>query len=178
MPVVTASELSISLPDAAWFRFESTATYSRLRGRALKDMDFGYFDEAESRLVLVELSSYSKSADPPVSKLLLQEMITKARDALLMLQAAWRAHGEGKALVRELPEPCRKEARVRVCFVIKLTPEHRAALTPIAMANIAGQLRSAVVTSAGLLGLDVHVELFDQRSVLGRLPITEPLPGG
>lgn len=181
MPVETASELFISLPDASWFRFERTRTYGRLRGDALKDMDFGYFDEAAGHLVLVELSSYGKAAAPPVSRLLLQEMIAKARDALLMLQAAWRGHGAGKDLALELPQACRRESRVRLCFVIKLTPEHRVTLTPVAMSNIAGRLRAAVVAAAGLLGLRVVVELFDQRSVLGRLPVTEsppaPAPG-
>lgn len=173
MTVATESGLTISLPEGASFRFEDTATYRRLRGRALKDMDFGYFDGEAGCLVLVELTSYEKASDLPKSDVLLAEMIAKARDSLLMLQAAWRGYGEGRALAPELPAPCRSRSPVRLCFVMKLRPEHRAVFTPVTMSNVWGRLRTCVIACAELLGLEVHVELLEHRRAMERLPITE-----
>jgi hypothetical protein len=173
MPVETESDLSISLPEGSSFRFAKTATYQRLGGRSLKEMDFGYFDEAKGSILLVELTSYRKATEAPKSAVLLTEMITKARDSLLMLQAAWRGHGEGKALAPELPQSCRKELRLRICFVMKLRPEH---LVSFAMSDIRGRLKTCVAACAELLGLEVHVELFDHTTAMRKLPITEPPP--
>jgi len=173
MAVETESELSITLPDGAWFRFAKTATYKPLGGRALKEMDFGYFDRAEGHLVLVELTSYAKATDLPKAATLQAEMIAKARDSLLMLQAAWRGHGAGNALLLELPEACRKELDLRICFVVKLRPEHRVSFTTV-MSNIRGTLNSCVTASADLLGLKVNVQLLHHLNAMGKLPITEP----
>lgn len=179
MAVEVESGLEVTLPDGKSFRFSRSVTYQSLKGRALKEMDFGYKDDTADRLVLVELTSYTRETDiVPTSSLILLEMITKARDSLLMLQAAWRGHGSGKALRDELPEACRKESRIRICFVINVSPEHRKSLTPFVMSNLGGQVKSCVVASAALLDLNVHVELFDQRSVLGKLPIKDPHFGG
>lgn len=175
MPVYTESELSISLPDGKSFQLGKMAAYRSLSGCALKEMDFGYLDEDGGHIVLVELTSYNKAAEPPTSKVLLPEMIAKARDSLLMLQAAWRGHGVGKRLLLELPEPCRKELRLRICFVVKLSSEHRRAFTPVAMSNIGGRLRTCLAACADLLGLEVHVELFDDRKAMEKLPITAPV---
>lgn len=175
MPVETESGLTVSLPDESAFRFARTAAYRPLRGRALKEMDFGYFDAAKGCIVLIEVTSYTKATDPPKSDALLAEMIDKARDSLLMLQAAWRGHGPGNDLVSELPDVCRKESSLRVYFVIKLSPEHRVAFTPVTMSNIDGRLRTCVSACAELLGLKVIVQLLPHHKAMQLLPITEAI---
>jgi hypothetical protein len=170
VPVVEEREsgFSIRLPDGLWFRLASTETYRRLGGRALKEMDFGYLDEAARRLVLVELTSYDRAMAAPESKQLLPEMIAKARDSLLMLQAVWRGHGEGKALALELPEACRTESRLLLCFVVKLN-----AVQPVSfvMSDLRGRLKSCMTVGAELLGLEVDVELLDHRKAMEKLPL-------
>ncbi|MEO5727999.1 MAG: hypothetical protein ABI134_09775, partial [Byssovorax sp.] len=52
------SGLLVSLPDGAWFRFQDCATYRRLNGRSLKEMDFGYWHEMHRCIVLLELKDY------------------------------------------------------------------------------------------------------------------------
>ncbi len=173
MSVETESDLSITLPDGASFRFAKTSTYQRIKGRSLKEMDFGYKDPLWGGMVLVELTSYAKSPVAPTSDLLLLEMAAKARDSLLMLQAAWRGHGEGVALANELPEPCRGQHPLRLCFVVKLRLEHRESF---AMSGLQNDLRGRIQVCADLLGLHVQVAVLDHLKAQKKLPITEALP--
>jgi len=167
-------DLEITLPDDAFFRFEERPTYARnLCGAALKEMDFAYFDAPAREMILVEFSSYERSTKPVERKALIAEMIAKGRDSILMLQAAWRGYGAGRALCSELPEICRKPERLRLCFVLKLTPEQ---IEKLHMSDTQGLLRSAVRAAAGLLDLDVAVDLMSHRQAMARLPITEVPP--
>lgn len=175
MPVLRREkDLEIALPDDAFFRFEERPTYARgLSGAKLKEMDFGYFDAATGKMILVEFSSYARSnedIDNDKRKNLLAEMIAKGRDSLLMLQAAWRGIGVGSALCCELPDVCRQLRPLQLCFVLKMTP---AQTIQLHMTNTQGPLRSAVRASANLLGLDVEVHLLDHHQAMQRLPISQ-----
>lgn len=167
------SGLIVSLPDGAWFRFQDCATYRRLNGRSLKEMDFGYWHEVHHCIFLLELKDYFISPRTLPTDLV-SELVDKGRHALLMMHAAWQGKGEGGALAAELPEGCRRETPLQLKFVLKLRREEVPQLGTLQSA-----IRLPVLVYADLLGLTASVQILDHERAIARgLPLADAsLPG-
>ena len=162
------SGLIVSMPDGVWFRFEDCATYRRLNGRSLKEMDFGYWDEAYRCIFLLELKDYHVSPRT-IPTNLVSELVAKGRDALVMMHAAWQRKGEGGALFAELPEECRREARLELRFVLKLRNEEVSRL-----GTLQDSIRLPMLVYAELLGIAANVRILDHEGAIARkLPLTD-----
>lgn len=167
MPSFEESGLIITLPEGAWFRFADQPTYKRLCNKSLKEMDFGCYTGAKGCLELFELKDYSEQ--PELPRHLVDNLVSKGRDSLLMLHAAWSGRGEGRTLGAQLPNACRNESKLRLYFVIKL---ERTQMT--AFAAIRDMVRPRVQVYADVLGLAATVNTLDHVSAMRRqLPITE-----
>jgi hypothetical protein len=156
------------LPDGAWFRFEDCATYRRLNGRSLKEMDFSYWDEAHQCIKLLELKDYYA---PPraIPTELVSELTAKGRHALLMMHAAWHGKGEGATLCTELPEVCRRAVPLQLKFVLKIRKEEVANL-----GKLQDAIRLPVLVYAELLGLIASVQVLDHaRAIKKGLPLAD-----
>lgn len=167
MPVESGFE--ITPPIDASFRFAETNTYRRLAGAALKEMDYGWFDTTRNELLLVELTNYETSVAPIDRRALMKEMIEKGRDSMLMLQAAWKGVGKGQDLARELPDLCKRLARLRLCFVLRAKRDE---LDVIVSADVKGRLASVLKIYANLMGMDIEVDLLGPVEAMARLPIS------
>ncbi|MFO0586131.1 MAG: hypothetical protein U0441_01265 [Polyangiaceae bacterium] len=172
---ITESGMTLEVPEDAHFRFEETKTYEKLGGCGIKEMDVVFLDRALGCTILVELTHYTKEGEAPVEKKLRQEITTKARDSLLLLQAVWRGYGAGRDLASEVRAACRSESRLRVVFVVKVSPEHKSALNPTALSNMSGLLKRDIFPVAGLLGLKLErhdIYLCDETEAVKLLPLT------
>jgi hypothetical protein len=106
-------------PDTPWFRFADCHAYRKFSNRGIREMDFSYWDAAADRLVLLELKDYT---DRTVPGDLVDALIAKGRDSLIMLKSVWRgdAIGQAAALSRDLPARFRTPAEIRLLFVLKV----------------------------------------------------------
>ncbi len=126
MPIYQESGLQITLPDGESFRFQDCSGYKTLSGKNLSEMDFGWWNSTKNSLWLLDVKDYSHL--PPTERLpdhLLDNLIKKATDSLLILSAVWFGSVKGQEICSELPLSCRtfpsKPKKLKIVFVLKIT---------------------------------------------------------
>lgn len=137
MPIYTESGLQVILPDGESFRFQDCSIYKQLKGSYLREMDFGWWDSTKNILWLLELKDYSHLQ--PTDKLpdrLLDILIEKATDSLLILSAVWIGSLNGQGMKSDLPTACHifptEPKKLKIVFVMKLTNHHiKVELSPL-----------------------------------------------
>ena len=101
------SGLRVSLPDEGCFRIADCRTYQELSGKQLKEMDFGWWDKDNSKIILLELKGKEIwdgwTPGQSASARLIENLVAKATDMLLILSAVWLKTEIGSELSLELP---------------------------------------------------------------------------
>lgn len=167
MPSFNESGLIITLPEGSWFRFADQPTYKRLCAHSIKEMDYGCYASAKNCIELFELKDYSRHLDLPSH--LVDNLVAKGRDSIVLLHSAWSNRGEGRVLRGELPDECRSESPLRLYFVVKMAKTHVAQF-----ATIRDHVRTRVRVYASVLGLSVNVQALDHHTAIKyQLPIAE-----
>ncbi|MEQ8969819.1 MAG: hypothetical protein RIE73_05425 [Coleofasciculus sp. C1-SOL-03] len=108
MSIYQESGLQITLPDTERFRFQDCSGYKTLNGKNLSEMDFGWWDSTKNSLWLLDVKDYSHLT--PTERLpdyLLENLVNKATDSLLILSAVWFGSVKGQEICSELPLSCR-----------------------------------------------------------------------
>ncbi|MCD8486186.1 MAG: hypothetical protein LRZ84_05425 [Desertifilum sp.] len=125
MPEYQESGLLISLPDEDSFRFQDNIVYQKLKGKNLAEMDFAWWDTSKSTLYLMDVKDYSHLT--PSEKLpepLLEKLIAKVTDSLMILSSAWIGTGQGQQIKIDLPMSCQtfplKPKSLKIIFVLKI----------------------------------------------------------
>lgn len=158
--MVQESGFDFSPPSGEWFRFADCPTYQKLCYAGIAEMDFAYWDAARDRLVLLEVKDYTGREAPTH---LVNSLIAKGRDCLIMLQSAWRGDaGTGASLCHELPERLRRPSRLQLIFVLKVDDQTR--MRPLA--EMRDQLRWSLRAYTALLGLEGSTTLMDQEQAV------------
>lgn len=137
MAIYQESGLRITLPDGDSFRFQDCSSYKTLSGKNLSEMDFGWWDSTRNTLWLLDIKDYSHLT--PSEKLpdhLLDNLINKATDSLLLLSAVWFGSIKGKEIGLELPLSCQSfpsnPRKLKIVFVLKISNTHiKAELSPL-----------------------------------------------
>jgi len=126
MSVFQESGLQITLPVGENFRFQDCPSYQNLNGQNLSEMDFGWWDANKNTLWLLEVKDYSHLT--PLERLpdhLLDKLINKATDSLLILASVWFGSQKGKEICRDIPGSCHNfpvdPRKIKIVFVLKLT---------------------------------------------------------
>ena len=154
--MVQESGFVFSPPNAEWFRFADCPTYQKLCGAGISEMDFAYWDAPRDRLVLLEVKDYTGREAPSH---LVNSLIAKGRDCLIMLQSVWhRGAGTGASLCREVPERFRLHSRLHLIFVLKVDDQTR--MKPLN--EMRDQLTWSIRAYTALLGLEGNATLMDQ----------------
>jgi hypothetical protein len=130
MPIYEESGLRIALPDGDSFRFQDCSGYKSLSGQNLSEMDFGWWESAKNILWLLDVKDYSHlTKKEKMPEYLLENLISKAADSLLILSAVWSGTAKGQEICLDLPPSCRTfpraPKRLKLVFVLKLTKHHR-----------------------------------------------------
>ena len=137
MAIYQESGLRITLPDGDSFRFQDCYSYKALSGKNLSEIDFCWWDSTRNTLWLLDIKDYSHLT--PSEKLpahLLENLINKATDSLLLLSAVWFGSLKGKGISSELPISCQSfpqaPQKLKIVFVLKISNSHlKAELSPL-----------------------------------------------
>jgi hypothetical protein len=126
MSVFQESGLQITLPVGESFRFQDCPNYQNLKGKNLSEMDFCWWDDNKNTLWLLEIKDYSHLT--PLERLpdhLLDKLINKATDSLLILASVWFGSLRGKQICGDLPIFCQtfpvQPKKIKIVFILKLT---------------------------------------------------------
>ena len=105
MKVYIESGLRVNLPKEQHFRFQDCEIYKQLSGQKLKEMDFGWWQKEQNRLWLIEIKDYAHlTTEERLPNHLLDNLVDKATDSLLMLASCWIKTGKGREFSGCLPK--------------------------------------------------------------------------
>jgi len=102
------SGFKVTVPEKTSFRFCENPAYMGLSGLGVKEMDIGWWEPANNRLVFLELKgieiwrNFDRSNDTAHAHLV-KSLKGKVTDVLLMLAAVWVETIIGKGLKKSLP---------------------------------------------------------------------------
>jgi len=163
---LTESGFEITVPTENSFRFSENSAYQRLSGLGLKEMDIGWWDTANNKLILIELKGieiwqgFDKAKDS-AHKYLVEALNGKVTDVLLMLAAVWVKTGIGKEIGTDLPNHThqyRGDGSIKLIFLIDTPPSRQSLLLPVKDAinkAIAGRVRLFGINHVTLINFDV-----------------------
>jgi hypothetical protein len=126
MPIYEESGLRITLPDGDSFRLQDCASYISLKGKNLSEMDFGWWDATKETLWLLDIKDYSHlSPSEKLPDYLLEKLIKKVTDTLLILSSAWLSNSlQGKEVCADLLTLCQNFPtnfkKLKIVFVLKI----------------------------------------------------------
>ena len=129
--VIIESGFKATFPEEKSFRLQDIDVYRRLSGKALKEMDIGWWDEDKNRLVFIEL----KGGDTEFEKKHFIDNITqKVTDVLLIMSAVWIGTRKGNDIRKQLPEPIHhyhEDRRLMFVVVIDISDESLQLIPPV-----------------------------------------------
>ena len=118
MREVIESGFKVTLSKENSFRFCESPAYQRLSGLSLKEMDIGWWDTTNSKLILLELKSFKG----------------KVTDTLLMLAAVWVKTEIGKEIKTSMPTHIHQyqgDGSVKLIFLIDTPASRKSLLLPV-----------------------------------------------
>lgn len=122
---LTEGDFTVSVPAGRYFRFEDCPTYERLGSHRVTEVDFGWFEDEDERLWLMELKNYGLEGGD------LHEDIDQLREELpqnlvhsfLLIAAIWADTTVGRRLRAEIEETCpdfpTKTCSIRTALILK-----------------------------------------------------------
>jgi hypothetical protein len=127
MTVYIESGLRLNLPKGEHFRFQDCKVYKKLSGQKLKEMDFCWWQKEQNRLWLIEIKDYAHlSTEERLPNHLLDNLVDKATDSLLMLATCWAKTGKGREFSACLPLPIQQfpehpeQLKLKLFFILKI----------------------------------------------------------
>lgn len=145
------SGLQVTLPNEEHFRFATLPSYIPLKDQHLKEMDFAWIHQG--KLVLLEVKSFSGVSVLPYQKLL-DNLINKVTDSLMMLLSGWSGGAWGRAFVPQLPVAAQTSTSLILAVALDLPIHLQTHLNPLRDAlnnRLKGRLQLANVSSVTLM---------------------------
>ncbi len=171
---VTESGFRVDLARTSSFRFADLEPYKKLSGCHLKEMDVGWIDATDGRIVLLELkgmdlwNAFDRDAKA-AHEHLVESLGNKATDVLLILSAMWSGTATGAELGRLLPAESAHfpgEGKLKLYFLVD-TPASRLPLVGL----VKDELNRVLSGRLQLFGIK-RVTLVDfDRAISLRLPV-------
>ncbi len=166
MSVYQESGLQIILPEGDSFRFQDCPSYRTLSGQSLCEMDFCWWDTGENSLWLLEVKDYSRLT--PQQRLpdeLLDKLINKATDSLLILASVWFGSLKGQQICGDLPLSCRsfpeRPKNIKIFFILKLTDQN----IKLQLSPLRTRLRTKLIGRLSLFDIS-NVTLTDHETAI------------
>jgi len=172
---IIESGFKVTVPEEASFRFEENQHYRKLSGIGLKEMDVGWWNNDNNKLIFLELKGievwegFDKSKDNAY-EYLVKSLKGKVTDVLLIMAATWIETGIGKDIKTQLPKVVHQypgDGSLKLIILIDTPDSRKPLLSPLKDAvnnKLAGRVR--------LFGVP-HVTIidFDTANKMG-LPVT------
>lgn len=170
MREITESGFKITVPEDMSFRLSENSAYRNLAGLGLKEMDIGWWDSANNRLVFLELKGteiwqgFDKSKDTAHAHLV-KSLKAKVSDVLLMLAAMWVETDIGKTLRASLPNHVHQyhgDGSLKLIFLIDTPSPRKPLLVPVKDTinkELAGRVRLFGVKHVTLVDFDTAAKM-------------------
>lgn len=117
------SGVSIDLSAYAHFRFENCEGYRKIKGCNVKEIDFGWWNEEEECLYLLELKDFTANPERIVEKEksveLIENLCKKSIDVVLMLSAVWLDNAGGREIKPCLPARARQKCKMKIFHLVR-----------------------------------------------------------
>jgi len=165
MREVIESGFKVAVPKETSFRLGENPAYRSLSGLGLKEMDIGWWDNANSKLLFLELKGidiwqeFDRKKDT-AHAYLVKSLKGKATDVLLIMAALWVGTDTGKALKASLPDHVQQyhgDGNLKFIFLIDTPPSRKSLLAPVKDAinkELAGRVRLFGVKRVTLVDFD------------------------
>ena len=166
MREVIESGFKVTLYKENSFRFCESPAYQRLSGLSLKEMDIGWWDTTNSKLILLELKGieiwqgFDKSKDT-AHDYLVKSLKGKVTDVLLMLAAVWVKTEIGKEIKTSMPSHIHQyqgDGSVKLIFLIDTPASRKSLLLPVKDSinkELAGRVRVFGIKHVTLIDFDI-----------------------
>lgn len=120
--IYTESGMTVDLTNYLHFRFQDCQGYKKIKGLGIKEMDFGWWNENNNCLYLLELKDYTSSqrslTDREKSAQLLDNLWKKSVDVLFMLSALWLNNEGSREIKPCFPEKIYQKCNIRIYHLI------------------------------------------------------------
>lgn len=175
MREIIESGFKVIVPKETSFRLGENPAYRNLSGLGLKEMDIGWWDTANNKLVFLELKGidiwqgFDRKKDT-AHAYLVQSLKGKVTDVLLMMAAMWVGTDTGKTLGASLPDHVQRyqgDGSLKLVFLIDTPPARKSLLAPVKDAinkELAGRVRLFGVRHVTLVDFDTAIKM--------KLPVT------
>lgn len=128
MPTYRESGLAINLPEDSSFRLSECSAYQDLKGKSLKEVDFGWWDTTRNTLWLLELEEFEwLKPGERLPEYLFERFMAKATDSLMILSSVWFSSAKGTQFKVSLPSFCHAfpfpPRKIKIVFILKIDRE-------------------------------------------------------
>ena len=139
MREVIESGFKVIVPNATSFRLGENPAYRKLSGLGLKEMDIGWWDNANSKLIFLELKGmdiwqeFDRKKDTAHAHLV-KSLKGKVTDVLLMMAAIWTGTDVGKELSASMPDLVHQypgDGSLKLILLIDTPASRKALLLPV-----------------------------------------------
>lgn len=105
------------------FRFETCPAYQSLSGQSIKEIDFGWWDDSNQVLYLLELKNYTiPGLDNQKAEKLIENLWKKSVDTMIMLNSVWLSTPTGGTIASCLPVEITQKVKVKIYHLVKVDP--------------------------------------------------------
>jgi len=103
---VREDRLVVSLPEDRYFRLEKSWTYAKVKAHALTEVDFGWMNDEEEGLWLMELKDYgaNRPSVASVQQKLRNQLPKNIAHAVLLVSSTWAGTPFGLNLRQDLED--------------------------------------------------------------------------
>jgi len=117
------SGINIDLRGHSHFRFEDCEGYRKIKGWHVKEIDFGWWNEEEECLYLLEIKNLTSNPDHLSEKeksgKLIDNLWKKSLDVILILSAVWLDNVASREIKSCLPTYAQQKCKVKIFHLIK-----------------------------------------------------------
>ena len=170
MREIIESGFKVIVPDETSFRLGEDPVYRNLSGLGLKEMDIGWWDTANNKLLFLELKGIDIWQEFDRKKhtahaYLVQSLKGKVTDVLLMMAAIWTGTDTGKEFGASVPgrvHQYRGDGSLKLIFLIDTPASRKALLLPVKDAinrELAGRVRLFGVQHITLVDFDTACKM-------------------
>lgn len=166
----TESGFEVTMPEGAGFRLGENPHYQNLSHLHLKEMDVGWWDDANNELVFLELKGVEiwEGFDQPGNDghaHMTESIQGKITDVLLIMAAVWVGTRKGGEIGESLPGVVHRypgEGNLKFVVLVDTPQSHLPLLSPVndeINKKLAGRTRLFGVDHIGVIDFDTAVKM-------------------
>jgi hypothetical protein len=133
--IYTEGAINIDLSAYSHFRFETCEGYRNISGANIKEIDFGWWNDDEECLYLLEIKDYTANPNRIVkkdeSRVLIENLWKKSVDVIVMLSSVWLDNIGSREIKSCLPIHVQRKCKIKIFHLLKCDKSLEPHLSPI-----------------------------------------------